>query len=173
MLRSCRCLWGPPALTIAFDCSQWAYSRALRPTPPAAAWMRSPDRTTSCARVRTTCTVHHVTGSVEACSQLSAVGLRANSRASEIVILARGARPMPNTLSGRLAAVLEAPAISAPEQSLPGGPGSPGYSPSTLSTSRKFSPTARTLSSTSFAEGGDMNAAWLLTTRPLSVPRGK
>ena len=38
-----------------------------------------------------------------------------------------------------------------PAQSPPGGPGSPGYSPSTLSTSRKLSPTARTLSSTSDA----------------------
>ena len=30
-----------------------------------------------------------------------------------------------------------------PAQSAPGGPGSPGYAPSTFSTSRKFSPTAR------------------------------
>mmetsp|Transcript_2612 Transcript_2612/g.8483 ORF Transcript_2612/g.8483 Transcript_2612/m.8483 type:complete len:234 (+) Transcript_2612:53-754(+) len=39
-------------------------------------------------------------------------------------------------------------AATTPAQSEPGGPGSPGYTPSTLSTSRKLRPTARTCSST-------------------------
>ena len=39
--------------------------------------------------------------------------------------------------------------LCTPAESPPGGPGSPGYSPITLSTSRKLSPTARTCSTTS------------------------
>eukprot|EP00983_Pelagomonas_calceolata_P067175 1149387-Pelagomonas_calceolata.AAC.9 len=41
-----------------------------------------------------------------------------------------------------------APPTTTPEQSPPGSPGSPGYMPSTLSTSLKLSPTARTATDT-------------------------
>ena len=54
------------------------------------------------------------------------------------------AKPSVRQWSGRCV-TLAPTAATVPEQSEPGGPGSPGYSPSTLSTSRKFSPTAYTL----------------------------
>ena len=46
-----------------------------------------------------------------------------------------------------------------PAQSTPGAPASPGYAPSTLSTSRKLSPTARTLTSASPSASADANGA--------------
>ena len=63
-----------------------------------------------------------------------------------------------------------------PAQSAPGGPGSPGYAPSTLSTSRKFTPTARTcklpLSASTVPSLMASKSVPSTGFMPLSEPRG-
>ena len=67
-------------------------------------------------------------------------------------------------------------AATTPATSPPGSPGSPGYMPSTFSTSRKFSPTARTDSSTCSQQVSrgcnHATAPWFVAADNSSAPRG-
>eukprot|EP00966_Prymnesium_polylepis_P324017 7380125-Prymnesium_polylepis.2 len=136
-----------PAVPTVSPRSHCAYSTALRPTPPAAACTMMPWSAHSAARSSATWVVLQVIGSVHACSNDRVVGRWASKERGARASDASGACARPKTASpGRTA--VESPPVK-PAESAPGGPGSPGYSPSTLSTSRKFRPTARTDSSTS------------------------
>merc|ERR1712185_716152 len=123
--------------------SHCAYSTALSPTPPAAACTIIELPAQSPARSMAVCVVLHVTGSVHACSKDSVEGLLERKGVAAIATDASGAWPRPTVECGSNGASPTTPAASPP-----GGPGSPGYSPSTLSTSRKLRPTARTCKST-------------------------
>eukprot|EP00962_Isochrysis_galbana_P029980 scaffold9691_cov113-Isochrysis_galbana.AAC.4 len=60
---------------------------------------------------------------------------------------ASAATPWPSAASPTLRCLTPAPSrMTTAAQSLPGMPGSPGYAPRMLSTSRKLMPTARTAS---------------------------
>eukprot|EP00966_Prymnesium_polylepis_P330508 7386146-Prymnesium_polylepis.2 len=93
--------------------------------------------------------VLHVTGSVEASSCESGKGFSVRNWMRAPAKHARGDWPSPSTASPTAYRACSFVAMTTPEQSVPGGPGSPGYSPSTLSTSRKLRPTARTVMVTS------------------------
>eukprot|EP00964_Phaeocystis_antarctica_P116837 scaffold80720_cov71-Phaeocystis_antarctica.AAC.8 len=141
------CLYGRPAVAWTTLPSQCAYSTATSPTPPAAAWISAACPRRSCAPPSAACTVLHVIGSVHAASKESAAGLGASHAAGPRATLARLATLIPSAASPvrRCAEPVPAPTCETrPAQSPPGAPGSPGYSPSTLSTSRKLSPTAHT-----------------------------
>jgi len=144
-LFTSRCLYGWPAVAWTTPPSQWAYSTATRPTPPAAAWTSAACPRRSCAPPSAACTVLHVIGSVHAASKESAAGLGASNAAGPRATLARLATLNPSTAAPVRRWAEPRPACrTTPAQSPPGGPGSPGYSPSTLITSRKLRPTART-----------------------------
>mmetsp|Transcript_26139 Transcript_26139/g.72020 ORF Transcript_26139/g.72020 Transcript_26139/m.72020 type:complete len:205 (-) Transcript_26139:81-695(-) len=104
------------------------------------------------------CTVDHAVGRVHASSAAIHPSITATSRASVRACDASAASAWPTTGAPARMSVVRLPqwATSA-AQSLPGIPGSPGYRPSTLSTSRKLSPTARTRKST--APSTDANAS--------------
>eukprot|EP00966_Prymnesium_polylepis_P214659 4970734-Prymnesium_polylepis.4 len=142
--RKCLCLCGAPAVPRTGAPSHCAYSTALRPTPPAAACTMKFRPRWRCDRSRDMWVVLQVTGSVHACSKVNGSGLGASDMSSVRARDARGACARPN--AGRPS---DWPELMVPDESPPGGPGSPGYSPSTLRTSRKLRPTARTASRTS------------------------
>eukprot|EP00966_Prymnesium_polylepis_P076388 1770531-Prymnesium_polylepis.2 len=146
--RRWTCLCGRPAVPSTTARTRCAYSTAFSPTPPAAAWitMQWLQRCLPCAIA--TCDVLHTTGRVDTSSNVSAAGLRVIIRVDVQARDASGASATPNTASPTVCFVNTPAALRMPAASLPGGPGSPGYSPSTLSTSRKLRPTARTRSST-------------------------
>eukprot|EP00966_Prymnesium_polylepis_P120980 2795773-Prymnesium_polylepis.1 len=145
MKRNCRCLWGLPAVPLALPWSQREYSPACSPTPPEAACTSIRDPAVMRRCVIATCVVHHVVGSVDASSNVSDGGRGAIRRALTQAILASGAWPFTLSIAEPAVTLTEGPTTATtPQQSRPGGPGSPGYSPSTLRTSRKLSPTART-----------------------------
>ena len=62
-------------------------------------------------------------------------------------------------------------AVPTPAASPPGGPGSPGYSPSTLSTSRKLRPAARTATSAPDGGSADEKAGCASSRRLPMEPR--
>ena len=142
--RSWPCLCGCPAVPASKALSHRTYSTALSPTPPAAAWTIIELPVQSPARSMAACVVLHVTGSEHTRSKDSVEGLAARKGAAAIATDASGAWARPKVEGGSDCASFTTPAASPP-----GGPGSPGYSPSTLSTSRKLRPTARTRKSTS------------------------
>eukprot|EP00964_Phaeocystis_antarctica_P088953 scaffold56656_cov67-Phaeocystis_antarctica.AAC.2 len=144
-LFTSRCLYGWPAAAWTTTPSQCTYSTATSPTPPAAAWTSAACPRRSCAPPSAECTVLHVIGSVHAASKESAAGLGASHAAGPRATFARLATLNPRTAVPVRKWVAPRPACrTTPAQSAPGGPGSPGYSPSTLTTSRKLRPTART-----------------------------
>eukprot|EP00967_Tisochrysis_lutea_P138639 scaffold250610_cov30-Tisochrysis_lutea.AAC.8 len=118
------------------------------------------------------CTVHHVVGSVHACSNESDLSIAASKRGSLREIDASAAKPWPRAASPTVKWRSDGPvAATWAAQSLPGGPGSPGYAPRTLSTSRKLSPTARTCSLTSPLAGADGSSSCATKRRLLMAPR--
>eukprot|EP00965_Chrysotila_dentata_P149891 4950035-Pleurochrysis_carterae.AAC.1 len=167
--RSTVCFCGRPAEPNDAAPSHCAYSSALSPTPPAAACTRMRCAHRSAALRSEMCTVLHVTGSVDASSKESACGLGATSSARAYARHASGDSPMPKTLSPTHSRDA-APSSTSPPKSAPGGPGSPGYSPSTLSTSRKLSPMARTRTTT-LPSGGGGSAGCGSRRRLSSAPR--
>eukprot|EP00964_Phaeocystis_antarctica_P009599 scaffold5224_cov78-Phaeocystis_antarctica.AAC.2 len=173
-----RCLYGWPAVAWTTPPSQCTYSTATSPTPPAAAWTSAACPRRSWAPPSAACTVLHVIGSVHAASKESAAGLGASNAAGPRATLARQAMLNPSTAAPVRRLVEPIPACrTTPAQSPPGGPGSPGYSPSTLITSRKLSPTARTSSevraSSSISESpsGAPNSGWASSFRLAIAPR--
>mmetsp|Transcript_15190 Transcript_15190/g.49318 ORF Transcript_15190/g.49318 Transcript_15190/m.49318 type:complete len:348 (+) Transcript_15190:525-1568(+) len=172
-LRSVWCFHGAPAEPTRDSWSQCAYSVAARPTPPAAAWTRSARRPESRRRSKPAWTVPQVLTNVLACSKLVADGLRTCKRLSA---RAREAR-QPTALPNDAAPIERCPPPPAPrprttpEQSVPGSTLGPGYSSSTISTSRKFRPTAHTCSSTSDAASGASNGRCASTRKSAIAPR--
>ena len=93
------------------------------------------------------CAVHHTDGRVQAFSHEIALCMVAIKRESALAIEARGVCTKPNWYGPWSSCTAVPERLVTPDASKPGGPGAPGYSPSTMRTSRKFNPTARTLSS--------------------------
>eukprot|EP00964_Phaeocystis_antarctica_P109117 scaffold73607_cov68-Phaeocystis_antarctica.AAC.1 len=155
---------------------------APRPTPPAAVWTSAACPRRSCAPPSAACTVLHVIGSVHADSKESETGLGASNAAGPRATLARLATLNPSTATPVRRWAEPRPACrTTPAQSPPGGPGSPGYSPSTLITSRKLRPTARTCvtcggsertsSSISESPSGAPKSGWASSFRLAIAPR--
>eukprot|EP00964_Phaeocystis_antarctica_P151496 scaffold119109_cov68-Phaeocystis_antarctica.AAC.6 len=177
--RSNVCLCRRPAVPSTLAPSQCAYSTATSPTPPTAAWISIACPRRSCAPPSAACTVLHVIGSVHAASKESAAGLGASHAAGPRVSDARlptapapchPPKPTAATPGPRCATPVPT-SVTTPAQSSPGGPGSPGYSPSTLSTSRKLSPTACTRSSACLGGSGASKACCGCTDSWFSEPR--
>eukprot|EP00959_Pyramimonas_sp_CCMP1952_P248446 5193060-Pyramimonas_sp.AAC.4 len=151
------------------------------PTPPDAACTSAhmlpalllPQAWDACPNA--TATVMNAVGRVLASMNPSAAGLGATSRASHATCVPRhpGARPSTAVPAGRESeCCADAPPTMTPAQSLPGAPGSPGYIPSTLRTSRKLMPTARTRSCWVSALMPSCGNTAALATRLLREPRG-
>eukprot|EP00966_Prymnesium_polylepis_P106296 2462333-Prymnesium_polylepis.4 len=98
-------------------------------------------------------------------------GLAESSSAVERVHEARGAWQNPNTAASTARRAISPTTSIHPAVSSPGGPGSPGYSPSTLSTSRKLRPTARTRTRISACTGVDVASCCGSMKRLLRAPR--
>eukprot|EP00964_Phaeocystis_antarctica_P004160 scaffold2240_cov75-Phaeocystis_antarctica.AAC.1 len=131
-----RCLYGWPAVAWTTAPSQCAYSTATSPTPPAVVCTSVACPWYSCAPP---------SAAVHAASKESAAGLGTSNAEGPRATLARQATLNPSTAVPVRRWAEPRPACrTTPAQSPPGGPGSPGYSPSTLITSRKLRPTART-----------------------------
>eukprot|EP00964_Phaeocystis_antarctica_P095596 scaffold62036_cov73-Phaeocystis_antarctica.AAC.1 len=170
--RSGLCFCGRPAVPLTSTRSQCAYATATSPTPPAAACSSTHCPACSRARPNARCTVLQTVGSVHTASNDRAAGFGASSRASVRALSPSGAYADPKTASAGRSRPAPPPVTAiTPAQSLPGGPGSPGYWSSTLSTSRKLSPTACTRSSTSPAGSGPSNAGCCSSRRLLIAPR--
>ena len=137
MLRCAR-LCGHPLCRRASYC---AYSTALRPTPPAAVFIGS-----RCA-VAEHGQQQYAAPGLPACTCSMVMPWAWVQRRQCSGRLASGAWLRPN--AERVTASATTPAASPP-----GGPGSPGYSPSTFNMSRKLSPTARTRKRTRFSPTG-------------------
>ena len=126
---------------------------AASPTPPVPPCTRtlSPACTAE-ARWRASSTVTNTVGAVAACSKerLDGIGTAMSWKAATYVPRLPPARPSTAcpTCSAGMCAARAPTAATTPEQSPPGIPGSPGYMPSTLSTSLKLSPMHITRSST-------------------------
>eukprot|EP00966_Prymnesium_polylepis_P153009 3534734-Prymnesium_polylepis.1 len=105
---------------------------------------------------------------VDACSNESTVGFGASSNGDARAKHARGACASPTTVLPMAMCVPEPLLCTTPDESFPGGPGSPGYSPITLSTSRKLRPTARTRTTTSAASA---TSSWASRYRLVIAPR--
>ena len=133
------CLCGLPALPRVRKRIHCAYSMATMPTPPAAACISSAPSDATQHPPNAMCAVLHADGSVHPCSYASGAGSGTTSHLVVRAQLASGASAYPN--DGTTGPPVD---TVSPAQSPPGGPGVPGYSPRTLSTSRKLRPTART-----------------------------
>ena len=154
------------------------------PTPPVAACTRmmgaaGAPTTPQSACTSMMCAVMQMVGAQAAVSYRTAEGLVDTSGATVAQRVPRAPGATPNTLlptSTRLtsAASTGGACTTTPAQSAPGGPGSPGYIPSTLSTSRKLMPTACTSSTTlRWVPRAYMPVWWIaVATRPVSEPRG-
>mmetsp|Transcript_26588 Transcript_26588/g.87275 ORF Transcript_26588/g.87275 Transcript_26588/m.87275 type:complete len:216 (-) Transcript_26588:75-722(-) len=152
---------------------KWQYSCEARPTPPAPACRSTSWPEAGRAASSDMCTVHHVVGKVQACSNESESVMAAIRRASDLDREASAARPCPSAASPTFRCEMPEPtADTMAAQSAPGGPGSPGYTPSTLSTSRKLRPTALTWRRVSPATGSSSSAPICGTMRKLlTAPR--
>mmetsp|Transcript_60820 Transcript_60820/g.101046 ORF Transcript_60820/g.101046 Transcript_60820/m.101046 type:complete len:357 (-) Transcript_60820:340-1410(-) len=165
-----RCFCGRPAVPKAAQHSHCAYSPAFRPMPPAAACTMIEQCACSSARSSDSCTVHHVTGSVHASTNASFAGLLVTNAVAARAKLAIGACPRPKVAVPTICGYEDSLATT-PAMSPPGGPGSPGYSPSILSTSRKLRPTACTCTSISASLRGGAEIDCDSRKRLLIAPR--
>ena len=171
--RSHPCLCGLPALAHGTIWSQCVYSNDASPTPPAPACSKHACLAAVLLMLNAVCDVLHTVGREHACSGDIKLAFRDNRRASARASVARGAVAIPNAMTpyGNATAQLELRAVITPAQSPPRGPGSPGYSPSRLSTSRKLSPAACTRSSTSKGANNGPKGGCGPICRLLTAPR--
>ncbi|GIM02635.1 hypothetical protein Vretimale_7413, partial [Volvox reticuliferus] len=155
--------------------------RDARPTPPVAPCTstRSPGRSPA-ALPNTWWAVMKTVGMVAASSKLKQPGIATSVWGLLCTSVPRLPAARPNTAvpGGSSAASTPSPAATTtPAQSPPGAPGSPGYMPSTLSTSRKLTPTALTLSASLPAGTAPsspvMGDGSCCGTRLPSAPRGR
>ena len=150
---------------------------AAMPTPPAAACTSTElHAVTWLAWLSMMCDVMHTVGmdAASSCRRQGGLGATSCRRVPQRVPRHPGAKP--NTLlpsSGDTAqedGCVAGRRTTTPEQSPPGSPGSPGYMPRQLSTSRKLMPTACT--SISRPSGGSVLSSAGARTRRDSEPRG-
>eukprot|EP00962_Isochrysis_galbana_P049172 scaffold20734_cov118-Isochrysis_galbana.AAC.2 len=119
------------------------------------------------------CAVLHVVGRVHASTADRPLGQTASKRESADAKVASAAIAWPSMHAPRSPSAFVDPpiAITWPEQSEPGAPGSPGYVPSTFRTSRKLRPTQEIRNSTTPSKRTFARPDCLTTRRPCREPR--
>ena len=147
--RSRARLDGLPAVAMASAPMVATTCKAASPTPPAAAGTSTVSpRRSAAAWPNTASMVMNTVGVVAACSKVMLGGMPTRVRSDATTWEPREPAARPNTRWPGYKADPDpdpdppcATATTTPAQSPPGAPGSPGYMPSTLSTSRKLTPT--------------------------------
>mmetsp|Transcript_33449 Transcript_33449/g.84577 ORF Transcript_33449/g.84577 Transcript_33449/m.84577 type:complete len:205 (-) Transcript_33449:1933-2547(-) len=120
---------------------------------------------------RDSSTVTKITGMAQASSNVQEAGFVASKAAGPLLYVLKHPGDSPNTSSATCNVSTWSPNSSTvPEQSAPGGPGSPGYKPMTFSTSRKLRPTALILVCTKPGIGVCLLPCWT-SLRFDSAPR--
>ena len=151
----------------------WARLTAARPTPPAAAWIRTvwPGRRAASAS-NAYSAVRKATGTAAASSKESSGGLRTTRDAGTVTKERKEPGANPITGSPTRNSRTPGPTVrTTPAPSSPRGPASPGYRPSVLRTSRKLRPVARSSISTSPGPGARRSCG--RSVRLSSKPRSR
>eukprot|EP00966_Prymnesium_polylepis_P165553 3827033-Prymnesium_polylepis.1 len=127
---------------------------------------------TTLALVKATSAVAQTIGRLQACANVTTGGLATSHCAGPRALDEREPTAKPKAaVCGQMCCTRSPTADTTPEQSPPGGPGSPGYSPSTFNTSRKLSPTVYTLISACCSSHRDTNGASAMIASLPIAPR--